>query len=91
MDPVSSADLSTGGKAQIGLIKADLMTKSKSFDDVQKLSEKSKNSNKDRRRHSGSDRKGKNDLESIPRLKMRPDTEREGLPTKDEPPLPTPR
>lgn len=64
MDPVSSADLSAGGKAQISLIKADLMTKSKSFDDVQKLSEKSKNSNKDRRRHSGSDRKGKNDNEN---------------------------
>ena len=64
MDPVSSADLSTGGKAQIGLIKADLMTKSKSFDDVQKLSEKSKNSNKDRRRHSGSDRRGKNENEN---------------------------
>jgi hypothetical protein len=64
MDPVSSADLSAGGKAQVGLIKADLMTKSKSFDDVQKLSEKSKNSNKDRRRHSGSDRKGKNENEN---------------------------
>ena len=64
MDPVSSADLSAGGKAQIGLIKTDIMTKSKSFDDVQKLSEKSKNSNKDRRRHSGSDRKGKNDNEN---------------------------
>ena len=64
MDPVSSADLSAGGKAQIGLIKTDLMAKSKSFDDVQKLSETIKSSNKDRRRHSGSDRKGKNENEN---------------------------
>ena len=56
MDPLSSADLSTGGLSQMSLIKADIMTKSKSFDDVQKLSEKNKNSNKDKRRHSGSDK-----------------------------------
>ena len=58
MDPLSSADLSTGGLSQmsLSLIKADIMTKSKSFDDVQKLSEKNKNSNKDKRRHSGSDK-----------------------------------